>query len=66
MGHYLCNVDWIKSFVNVHLHCITSNVPYQMRKYSGPPELLRMTSRSRALAKFQSNGNSTENNELFE
>ena len=31
----------IKRFVNVHLHCIVSNVPSKVRKYSGPPELLR-------------------------
>ena len=35
MGHFLCSVERIKSFVNVHLHCIFSNVPL------GPPELLR-------------------------
>jgi len=41
MGHFLCNVERIKRFVNVHLYCIVSNVPYKVRKYSGPPELLR-------------------------
>jgi len=41
MGHFLCSVERIKRFVNVHLHCIVSNVPSKGRKYSGPPELLR-------------------------
>ena len=41
MGHFLCSVERIKSFVNVHLHCIVSNVPSKGRKYPGPPELLR-------------------------
>jgi len=41
MVHFLCSVERIKSFVNVHLHCIVSNVPSKVRKYSGPPELLR-------------------------
>ena len=41
MEHFLCSVERIKRFLNVHLHCIVSNVPYKMRKYSGPPELLR-------------------------
>jgi len=40
-GHFLCSVERIKRFVNVHLHCIVSNVPSKGRKYSGPPELLR-------------------------
>jgi len=41
MGHFLCSVARIKRFLNAHLHCIVSNVPYKVRKYSGPPELLR-------------------------
>ena len=41
MRHFLCSVERIKRFVNVHLHCIVSNVPSTVRKYSGPPELLR-------------------------
>ena len=41
MEQFLCSVDRIKSFVNVHLHCIVSNVPSEVCKYSGPPELLR-------------------------
>ena len=40
-GHFLSNVERIKGFVNVHLHCIVSNIPSKVRKYSGPPELLR-------------------------
>ena len=39
--YFLCSVERIKRFVNVHLHCIVINVPSKMRKYSGPPELLR-------------------------
>ena len=41
MGHFLCRVERIKRFLNIHLHCIVSNVPYMVHKYSGPPELLR-------------------------
>jgi len=41
MGHFPYSVERIKRFVNVHLHCIVSNVPSKGRKYSGPPELLR-------------------------
>ena len=41
MEHFLCSIDRIKSFVNVHFHCIVSNVRSKVRKYSGPPELLR-------------------------
>ena len=40
-GHFLCSIERIKRFLNVHLHCIVSNVHYKVRKYSGPPELLR-------------------------
>ena len=41
MGYFLCSVESINHFVNVHLHCIVSNAPPKVRKYSGPPELLR-------------------------
>ena len=41
MGHFLCSVERIKRFVNVHLHCIVSNVPSKVSKYSGSTELLR-------------------------
>jgi len=41
MGHFLCSVERIKSFVKVRLSCIVSNVPSKGHKYPGPPELLR-------------------------
>jgi len=41
MGHFLCSVERKTRFVNVHLHCIVSNVPSKGHKYSGPQELLR-------------------------
>ena len=41
MGHFICSVERIKRFVNIHVHCIVSNVPSKGRKYSGPRELLR-------------------------
>jgi len=41
MGYFICSLERIKLFLNVHLHCIASNDPYKVRKYSGPPELLR-------------------------
>jgi len=65
MGHFLCSVERIKRFVNVHLHCIVSNVSSKVRKYSGSLELFTQ-SHSLVLAAFQSNGNSTEIKELFE
>ena len=37
MGHFLCSVERIKRFVNVHLHGIVSNVPSKGSEYSGPP-----------------------------
>jgi len=40
-GHFLCSVERIKRFVNVHLHCPVSNILSKVRKYTGPPELLR-------------------------
>jgi len=34
MGHFLCSVERIKGFLNIHLHhCIVSNDPYKVRKY---------------------------------
>jgi len=41
MGHFLYSVEMTKRFLNVHLHCIISNVPSKVCKYWGPPELLR-------------------------
>jgi len=41
MGQFICSLERIKRFVKVHLHCIVSNVHRKVRKYSGPPELLR-------------------------
>jgi len=26
MGDFLCGLEWVKRFVNVHLHCIVSNL----------------------------------------
>jgi len=63
-GIFFFSVERTKPSVNEHLHCIVSNVPCKVRKYSGPPELLR--SEISFFATFQSNGNSTENKELFE
>ena len=40
MGHFLCSVERIKRFLNLHLHCIVNNFPFKVRKYSGPPEPL--------------------------
>jgi len=40
MWHFVCSVERIKRFLNVHLHCIVSNVPSKVIKYSGPSELL--------------------------
>ena len=67
MGHFLCSVEGIRRFVNVLLHCIVSNVPSKVRKYSGPPELLRseIKSPSRALATFQSNGSAPKTRSHF-
>jgi len=65
-GYFLCSVEMIRRFVNVHLHCIVSNVPSKVRKYSGPPELFRSEISFSRTATFQNNGNYLENKELFE
>jgi len=65
-GYFLCSVERIKRFLNVHLHCIVSNVPSKVGKYSGPPELFRCEISFSRTATFQNNGNYLENKELFE
>jgi len=65
-GYFLCSEERIKRFVNVHLHCIVSNVPSKVRKYSGPPELFRSEISFSRTATFQNNGIYLENKELFE
>ena len=57
MGHFLCSVARIKRFVNVHLHCIVSNVPsYRGANTQDHQNCCAVKSHSRALATFQSNG----------
>jgi len=66
MGHFLCSVERIKRFVNVHLHCIVSNVTSECANTQDNQNCCAVKSHSRALATIQSNGNSTENKELFQ
>ena len=56
MGHFLCNVERIKRFVNVHLHCIVRNVPAECANTQDHQNRCAVKSHSRALATFQSNG----------
>jgi len=34
MGHFLSSAERIKRFVNVHSHCIVSNVPFEVQTRS--------------------------------
>ena len=56
MGHFLCSVERIKSFVNVHLHCIVSNVPLRDTNTQDHQNCCAVKSHSRAHGTFQSNG----------
>jgi len=56
MGHFLCSVERIKRFVNVHLHCIVSNVPSEWANTQDHQNCCAVKSHSRALATFQSDG----------
>ena len=37
MGHFLCVVDRLKRFVNVHLHCVISNQKRISKMLTLPP-----------------------------
>jgi len=37
MRHYLCGVERVKRFVNVHLHCIVSNLQKIGKMWKLPP-----------------------------
>ena len=37
MKHYLCGVEGIKRFLNVHLHCVVSNLKMISKKPTLPP-----------------------------
>ena len=56
-GNFLCSVERIKRFVNVHLHCIVSNIPSECAKTQDHQYFCAVKSHSRVLATFQSNGN---------
>jgi len=56
MRHFLCSVERIKRFVNVHLHCIVSSVPSECANTQDHQNCSAVKSHSRALATFQSNG----------
>ena len=56
MGHFLCSLERKTRFVNVHLHCIVSNVPSECANTQDHQNCCAVKSHSRALATFQSNG----------
>jgi len=56
MGHFVCSVESIQRFVNVHLHCIVSNVPSECANTQDHQNCCAVKSHSRVLATFQSNG----------
>ena len=56
MGHFLCSVERIKRFVNVHLHCIISNIPSECTNAQDHQNCCAVKSHSRVLATFQNNG----------
>ena len=56
MGHFLCSVERIKRFINVHLHCIVSNVPSECANTQDHQNCCAVKSHSRVLATFQRNG----------
>ena len=51
-GHFLCSVERIKCFVNDHLHCIVSNVPFWCANSQDHQKCCAVASHSRALATF--------------
>ena len=53
MGHFLCIVERIKRFVNVHLHCIISNVLSECANTQDHQNCCAVQSHSRVLATFQ-------------
>ena len=53
MGHFLCSVERIKWFVNVHFHCIVSNVSSECANTQDHQNCCAVKSYSRALATFQ-------------
>ena len=55
-GHFLCSVERIKRFVNVHLLCIVSNVPSECANTQDHQNCCAVKSHSRVLATLQSNG----------
>jgi len=56
MGHFLCSVERMKRFVNVHLYCIVSNVPSEWANTPENQNCCAVKSHYRVLATFQSNG----------
>ena len=56
LGNIVCSVERIKRFVNVHLHCIVSNVPSKCANTQDHQNCCAVKSHSRILATFQSNG----------
>jgi len=37
MGHFLCGVERVKCFVNIHLHCIYSNLKRVRKRLTMSP-----------------------------
>jgi len=65
MGYFLCSVERIKSFVNVHLHCIVSNVTSECAITQDHQNCCAVKTHSCALATFQSNGKAREQEAIW-
>jgi len=65
MGHFLCSVERIKRFFNIHLHCIVSNVPSERANTQDHQNCRAVKSHSRVLATFQSNGKTREQEAIW-
>jgi len=47
MGHFLCGVERVKRYVNVHLHCMVSNLK-TTNKMSTLPSLAKISADAHA------------------
>jgi len=65
-GHFLCSVERINRFLNLRFIASSAMLPIRCANTQDHQNRCAMKSHSRALVTFQSNGNSSENKELFE
>jgi len=53
VGHFLCGVETVKRFVNVHLHCNVSNLKNISNIMTLPPSLEKFLLTPMAICTFQ-------------